>query len=108
MIYITLDVSNRLISFFDEINEIIPYEMRSLVEQLRTQINKLQCEEGLLTEVIVLLQEYYDSYEDKSVLENHSKKQLKDDVNEAICNLLIALHQIRNQEIQIQNNKIRR
>ena len=108
MIDISTQVSDRLIVLFEEINDIIPDEIRPLVEQLKTQITQLKCEDGLLTEVIVLLQEYYKPHNGNVSFAKNDNKKEKADLNDKIGNLIIALHQIRNQETQILNMKVRR
>lgn len=58
MITVSRELSERINRLLDDALEILPYEMRSIVGTLKTQLEDLRCEDGLLNEVIAFLQEY--------------------------------------------------
>lgn len=108
MIDLSTDISNRIAIMLDDLNDSIPTEMGSLITLLKSQISQLKCDEGLLTEIIILLNEYYHPLlTDSPKMDCNISKQEKES-NEKIGELIISLHQLQLQERQVQSIKVRR
>ena len=108
MIDLSADISNRIAILLDDLEDSIPTEMGSLITLLKLQISQSKCDEGLLTEIIVLLKEYYSPLlTDNLKTDCNISKREKED-NEKIGDLIITLHQLQSQEIMVQRIKTRR
>lgn len=108
MIDLSADISNRIAILLDDLEDSIPTEMGSLITLLKSQISQLKCDEGLLADIIILLNEYYHPLLiDSPKVDSFLFKQEKEN-NEKIGELIIALHQLQSQEIQVQSIKVRR
>ena len=108
MIDINNDIASRITLILDEARDAIPSEMQSLVSLLRSQIAQFKCEEGLLIEIITLLQDYYRPSASQIDDNSSSQKDEKKEENEKVGNLIIALHQIQEREIHSYSFKMRR
>ena len=82
--------------------------MGPLVSSLRLQITQRKCDEGLLIDIITLLQDYYTPSSSKTNDSNPLKKDEKQEEKKKNADLIIALHQIRECEIQSYSLKKRR
>jgi hypothetical protein len=106
MISISLDVSIKIRAFINEIRFSVPYELLPLLVTLELQANAMEIDEGLITEIIVLLSINRPS------IEQHSKCDfVKDDkakLENSYNNLIILLNDIQAQERVINSNRIRR
>ena len=108
MIDLSVDISNRIAIMLDEMNDFIPTEMGSLITLLKSQISQLKCDEGLLAEIIVLLNEYYQLRLTGDIKIDCNVSKQEKEKNEKIGELIIVLHQLQLQEIQVQGIKVRR
>ena len=105
---ISEDCSRRLGILLDDIGGIAPSGMEPLIALLRRQIGELQYEETLLTDVIVLLKEYYQSGEKRTPGQAVERKPNQDEL-QRINDLLIVLVQLQTQEnVRVQCMKVRR
>ena len=60
MISVSFSVAAEIQEHIRQILDIIPDELRPLVDDLNVQLGNGECEEGLLIEILAILQEYYD------------------------------------------------
>ena len=105
---ISKDCSRRLGILLDDIGGIVPPGMESMIALLRRQIGELQYEESLLTDVIVLLKEYYQLGK-KKVPGHAMERKPNQDEQQRINDLLIVLVQLQTQEnVRAQSLKVRR
>ncbi len=99
MMRITQESADRLLQFLREIDGSIPDALRPLLERLTEQLGALQCEEGLLTELIILLQDYYTPKKKTPKTEEEEKKE--ETQARELNDLVILLSELNMQEQQI-------
>lgn len=108
MINININIANRITAILDDAKDAIPSELCSLVSLLQSQLIQSKCDEGLLIEIISLLQDYYIPSTSKNKDSDSSKKSERKEENEKVGALIIALHQIQEHETQSHSLKVRR
>ena len=106
MIPISLDVASNIRTLINEIRNAVPYELLPLFSLLEVQINSLLVDDGLVVELITLLNSCETSNCDNN---NAATIKKEDDDNEGLYNpLIMALNDMRLQECMSTSNRIRR
>lgn len=106
MINISTDTAEKITASLDETEEVIPSKLHPVVSLLRSQLTQLKCDEGLLVDCITLLQNYYTSCVSKN--DSPLKKDEKKEEGDKLRDLIIALHQIQQSEMQSHSLRKRR
>ena len=108
MIKVSRELSEQINRLLDDALEVFPYEMRSIVEALKTQLEDLRCEDGLLNEVIAFLQEYDSSVSPKREENVERSAEMPKEKNDKIRELIVMLLGLRLQNEQAFRMKRRR
>ncbi len=106
MISVSFSVAAEIQEHIRQILDIIPDELRPLVDDLNVQLGNGECEEGLLIEILAILQEYYDDTINCLQLDS-GKKRDKNELKK-ISDLLVLLAELNLQEQQNQIIRIGR
>lgn len=106
MISVNLNIAKKIQELLRQINDIIPIELRPMVDDLNSQLDNNKCEEGILVEILTLLQDSCENNE-KCSQQKPQKKKDKSDL-EKINELSVLLAELNLQGQQNQIIRIRR